>query len=137
MSRRNDTERRPPRWHRHLILVALLLVAGGIAAHRYLEKGNTLEELGPWVSEAAFSFLMGLLLGKISRRVLKLALLLVVAAFVVVQYLAYRQILDVSWPVLGDSFHITPDGNLKEIVKEKVPAAGAFLLGYLLGLVRT
>jgi len=132
-----DTERQPPRWRGKLFVVVLLLVGAAVAVRVYRAGGESLQRLAPFVTEAGTCFLIGLVLGKVSRGVLKMLLFVVILAFVLLQVLTYKQVIDVHWAALGHIFHVTPNGDLMTILQEKVPSIGAFLLGYVLGLVRS
>ena len=48
-----------------------------------------------------------------------------------------RRGIELDWPGFSNTVNISPNGDLKQILQEKVPIAGAFVLGYLIGLVRS
>jgi len=89
----------------------------------------------PYVTEGGLAMLVGLLLGMATRGFLKLGLLLIVVAFVGLQYLAYKNILTVNWSALKEYvLNATHGADWFTVVKQKLPSGGAFGLGYLLGL---
>jgi len=132
-----DTERQPPRWRGKLFVVVLLLVGAAVAVRIHRAGGESLQKIAPFVTEAGTCFLIGLVLGKVSRGVLKIVLFALVLGFVVLQVLTYKQVIDVHWAALGHIFHVTPNGDLMTILQEKIPSIGAFFLGYVLGLARS
>ena len=135
MTEHKDTDRRPPRWRGRLILLAVILVAGAMFLRSRGDAGD-LDEILPFIAEGGISLLLGILMGTVSRKILRMAILVLVVIFVGLQVLAYKQILVMDWPVVQEAFNITPDGDLEQILREKVPVGGTFLLGYFIGLVK-
>jgi len=98
------------------------------------EEGKA-QTILPYVTEGGLAMLIGLLLGMATRGFLKLGLLLLVVAFVGLQYLAYKNILTVNWSALKEYvLNATHGADWMTVVKQKLPSGGAFGLGYLLGL---
>jgi uncharacterized membrane protein (Fun14 family) len=109
----------------------------GPAAEPPAEKG-TLDTVLPFVTEGGVAMILGLLLGMVTRSILKVLFVLLLLGFVGIQYLVYKQILTVDWGAFKDFIlnMVPPGANLATIVQQKLPSLGAFGLGYLLGLKR-
>jgi len=161
---------RGPAWRARLLLVLVLLVLGSIVARVVLSNREPAtpppqpagasglvpgtapppeaepEPAGaraalPYVTECGVAMLLGLGFGIATRMAFRLALLLFVVAFVVVQYLAHTGLVDVDW---GGVFawcgrfilNVSSDRGLGAVVQHKLPTAAALLLGLVLGLRR-
>ncbi|MHC4971679.1 MAG: FUN14 domain-containing protein [Planctomycetota bacterium] len=156
-------ETRAPRWRAKLLIALVVVVVGAIIARQSLAKDDAdagdgqanqlvageraeekeepgaLEKILPFITEAGSAMLLGYMLALATRSVLKMAIFALVLAFVGLQFLAYKGILTVdlgefaAW--IGDNlFNVSPDADTGKVLEEKVPTAGAGLLGYLLGL---
>lgn len=153
-------ETRAPRWRAKLLIALVVVVVGAIIARQSLRGDETadtgqgnqlvageraedekepgaLEKILPFITEAGSAMLLGYMLALATRSVLKMAIFALVLAFVGLQFLAYKGIVDLgefaAW--IGDNlFNVSPDADAGKVLEEKVPTAGAGLLGYLLGL---
>ena len=153
-------EARAPRWRAKLLVALVVVVAGAIVVRQTLAErraegagtGNQLmagekpeeepgafEKILPYITEAGSAMLLGYMLALATRSALKLALAALVLGFVGLQFLAYKGILAVDlgefagW--IGNSvLNVTSGGDAGQVAQEKVPTAGAGMLGYLLGL---
>ena len=155
-----------PAWRRRLVLLLLLLVAGSIYARSSLRKEKeeaSAPPLGPnqlvaqdqrveepeeppsgwqrvlpFVTEAGVAMLLGLALGAATRSVAKVLALVFALCFIGIQILAYKGVLEVDWGSWLNDFvlNISQFEGLNTFVQEKLPAAGAFLIGYFLGIRR-
>ena len=95
----------------------------------------------PFVSEGAFAMLLGLALGIATRMIFKMVVLGMVLFFLATQFLAYKGLLTVDWAkflVWTRDFvmNISQQADFSSIVKHKLPAVGAFIIGCVLGLKR-
>ncbi len=156
-------ETRAPRWRAKLLIALVVVVVGAVILRQSLhsdksggtpgqanqlvagqpeeeqEEPGALEKILPYVTEAGSAMLLGYMLALATRSVLKMAVFAVVLAFVGLQFLAYKGILNVdlgefaAW--IGDNlFNVSADADAGQVAREKVPTAGAGMLGYLLGL---
>ena len=155
-------EQRAPRWRAKLLVGLVVVIVAAIIARQSLKsdeadaktgQGNqlvagetteekepgALEKILPFITEAGSAMLLGFMLALATRSVIKIAIFALVLAFVGLQFLAYKGILTVdlggfaAW--MGDNlFNVSADADTGKMVEEKVPTAGAGLLGYLLGL---
>lgn len=156
-------ETRAPRWRAKLLIALVVVVVGAIIARQALAKdesdaapgqGNqlvageraeeeeepgALEKILPFITEAGSAMLLGYMLALATRSVLKMAIFALVLAFVGLQFLAYKGILTVdlgefaAW-IGKNVFNVSEGADTGKVFEEKVPTAGAGLLGYLLGL---
>ena len=156
-------ETRAPRWRAKLLIALVVVVVGAVILRQAIhsdETGGTsgqanqlvpgesaeeakepgaLEKILPYITEAGSAMLLGYMLALATRSVLKMAIFALVLAFVGLQFLAYKGILNVdlgqfaAW--IGDNlFNVSADADAGRVAREKIPTAGAGLLGYLLGL---
>jgi len=101
------------------------------------EKKDSVDVLLPFVTEGGVAMILGLLLGMATRAIFKIFFFLALLAFITLQYLAYKGILDVNWAAMKDFvLHIVPDADWSTVLQHKIASFGAFGLGYLLGLKR-
>lgn len=100
------------------------------------EEKDTLDTVLPFISEGGIAMILGLLLGMVTRSILKFLLVLSILGFIGVQYLAVKGVIHVDWGAMKDFvLNMVPKGaSVSEIVQKKLPSLGAFGLGYLLGL---
>ena len=102
---------------------------------------TTMEKALPFLTESALAMLLGLGLGMATRMVVKLLVLGLVVFLVVLQYLAYKDVVTVDWSALGTWFrdfvmNIGGSEGVGGFVKHRLPAAGSLFTGYYLGLRR-
>lgn len=160
MSQPEQPEVRAPRWRAKLIIALVVVVAGAIIARYSLasdkadpgqgaqltanqqaeeEEPGTFEKVLPFVTEAGSAMLLGFMLALATRSVFKLVIVALVLGFVALQFLAYKGVLTVDWSEfaawIGDNvLNFSEDADAGQVAEEKVPTAGAGMLGYLLGL---
>lgn len=100
------------------------------------------QKILPFMSEGAFAMLLGLALGIATRMIFKIVVLGILLFFLTTQFLAYKGLLTVDWgrflPWTHDFvLNISRQADISSIVTHKLPAAGAFIIGTLLGLKRS
>lgn len=102
------------------------------------EEKSTLDTVLPFVTEGGIVMIVGLLLGMMTRSILKIGLFFLFLGFIGIQYLNYKGVITIDWGAMKDFvLNMVPKGaSLAEIVQKKLPSLGAFGLGYLLGLKR-
>ncbi|MHC4816756.1 MAG: FUN14 domain-containing protein [Planctomycetota bacterium] len=155
-------ESRAPRWRAKLLIALVVVIVAAVIARQSFksdeagaeagqgnqlvagqqaeeEEPGALEKILPFITEAGSAMLLGFMLALATRSVIKIAVFALVLVFVGLQFLAYKGILTVdvgefaAW--IGDNlFNVSADADTGKMVEEKVPTAGAGLLGYLLGL---
>ena len=95
----------------------------------------------PVVSEASFFGLIGFALGYTSRKVIKLCLIFIAVFFIGIQGLSYAGVLNVDWSravrLVNDVvLNLKENRTFLEVLKDRIPSAGALTAGYLLGFKR-
>lgn len=100
--------------------------------------GGSGDGVMPYVTEGGFFALIGYALGYLSKKVLKLALILLALIFLAVQGMAYTEVLYIDWDRAQDLFNrfvlnIQENQSIGEIIKHKLPTAGGLVAGYALG----
>ncbi len=95
----------------------------------------------PYLTEGSFFALIGFALGYASKLVLKLGLVLVALLFLAVQGMVWAEVATVDWGLLIEKlntliFNVGGAESAREWLEARVPSAGGFLAGYLLGLRR-
>ena len=100
------------------------------------------QKILPFMSEGAFAMLLGLALGIATRMIFKIVVLGILLFFLATQFLAYKGLLTVDWGrflVWTRDFvlNISQQADISSVVTHKLPAAGAFIIGTLLGLKRS
>lgn len=156
-------EARAPRWRAKLLIALVVVVVGAIVLRQSVrgkeagdkpgqanqlvagqpaqeqEEPGALEKILPYITEAGSAMLLGYMLALATRSVLKMAIFALVLAFVGLQFLAYKGILTVdlgefaAW-IGHNVFNVSADADAGQLAQEKIPTAGAGMLGYLLGL---
>jgi len=154
-------ESRAPRWRAKLLIALLVVVVAAIIARQSFrsdraaagqgnqlvagqpaaeeEEPGTLEKVLPFVTEAGSAMLLGFMLALATRFAFKLVIVALVLGFVALQFLAYKGILTVDWSEFAswtkdNLLNVTSGADAGQVAEQKVPTAGAGLLGYLLGL---
>lgn len=99
---------------------------------------SPLADAMPYVTEGSFFALVGFALGYASRKVVKLLLLLLAGFFVLVQGLSYAEVVSVDWnravEVLNDLvLNLKENQTITEVLKDRIPTAGALTTGFALG----
>lgn len=95
----------------------------------------------PYLTEGSFFGILGFALGYTSRKIVKLFLILLALVFAAVQGLAVAGVADVDWnkalSLANDLiFNVNEHAGWIEFMKAKLPSAGAFCGGFLLGFKR-
>ena len=98
----------------------------------------------PFLTEGGVAMLLGIALGVATRAFFKLILIGIAVIFIGIQVLSYNEILTVNWDAAEQGFgavrryvmNFADQTNLGEIIRHKVPSAGALTIGYFLGLKR-
>lgn len=95
----------------------------------------------PYLTEGSFFGILGFALGYTSRKIVKLFLILLALVFAAVQGLAVAGVADVDWnkalALANDLiFNVNEHAGWIEFMKAKLPSAGAFCGGFLLGFKR-
>jgi uncharacterized membrane protein (Fun14 family) len=93
----------------------------------------------PFLTEASFFALIGFALGYTSRKVVKLGLILLAVTFVVLQGLAFAGVIEIDWQQALDwanrlILNVRENEALSQVVQHRIPSAGAFGGGWLLGM---
>lgn len=101
------------------------------------EKGNVL--LGP-IGGLGFGGVVGLAVGYTAKKIGKLVLLGLGAIVILLQVLAYSELIQIDWGAVqgvAEKTWETPDGTLAdrawEIVSNNLPFGGGFVAGFALG----
>lgn len=95
----------------------------------------------PYVTEGGFFAMIGFALGYASRKVVKLMLIALAGFFLVLQGLSYAEIVHVDWDkalqFTNDLvFNLKENETIGEIIKDRIPTAGALVAGYAIGFRR-
>ncbi len=101
-------------------------------------SGDALAEALPYLTEGSFFALIGFGVGYLGRKVLKLLLIFAAILFLAVQGLAYLEIATVDWSkaldvVNGVILNVQEGETWQEVLKHKLPSAGALMVGFALG----
>lgn len=104
-------------------------------------SGATPDSVLPYLTEGSFFGILGFALGYTSRKIVKLFLILLALVFAAVQGLAVAGVADVDWnkalKLANDLiFNVNQHADWIEFMKAKLPSAGAFGAGFLLGFKR-
>ncbi len=102
------------------------------------DGGGKLADYLPYLTEGSFFAIIGFALGYASRKVVKLLLILLAGFFLLVQGLSYADVVHVDWQkaidlVNGWILNLKENDTIGEVLKDKIPTAGALTAGYLLG----
>ncbi|MBI5362623.1 MAG: FUN14 domain-containing protein [Planctomycetes bacterium] len=95
----------------------------------------------PHLTEASFFALIGFALGYATRKVFKLALLSIAAAFVVVQLLVTTGHVTVDWLGVRSAlnqliFNLRENETITSFLTNRIPSAGALAVGWFFGFRR-
>jgi uncharacterized membrane protein (Fun14 family) len=95
----------------------------------------------PGLTEGSFFALIGFALGYTTMKLFKVALVLGALAFVGTQALVHFGYLEVDWSAVVAKLNqlllnARENGTARELLTDRIPAAGGMLTGYLLGLRR-
>jgi uncharacterized membrane protein (Fun14 family) len=158
-----EPEARAPRWRLKLLIALVVVVVAAIIARFTFaerraeaktsgaaaqlapgqeaeeEEPNTLEKVLPYITEGGSAMLLGYLLALATRAAFKLIIAGLVLGFVALNFLAYKGVLTVDWSAfaawIGENvLNTSAEADVGQIAQEKIPSAGAGMLGYLLGL---
>ncbi|MFH0947276.1 MAG: FUN14 domain-containing protein [Planctomycetota bacterium] len=99
---------------------------------------TTASEVMPYVTEGSFFALIGFALGYLSRKVVKLGLILLAVLFLAVQGLSYAEVVSVDWDralqLVNDLvLNLKENQTVTEVLKDRLPSAGGLVAGYALG----
>ncbi len=102
------------------------------------KEPGAVEQALPYVSEGSFFALIGFALGYLSRKLVKIGLIVLAVVFLAVQGLSFGGVISVDWDKLlalaNDLvLNVKSNQSLSEMVKHKLPSAGGLALGYVLG----
>lgn len=102
---------------------------------------GALEAALPVLTEASFFAMVGFALGYASRKVVKLAMIVLAAFFVMLQLLTYGGVTTIDWgrfvEILNDwVLNLKENQTITEVLTDRVPTAGSLLAGYFLGFRR-
>lgn len=102
---------------------------------------SPVEEALPYVTEGGFFAIVGFALGYASRKLLKLALILLALVFVAIQGLSAAEVLTVDWDAavaLANEavLNVKQDQSWTEWLKARLPTTGGLVAGYALGFRR-
>jgi len=105
------------------------------------EDAQGLEQYLPYLTEASLFGLIGFALGYTSRKIFKIALILIALAFVGAQVGVYNGWFEVDWGSLVQRlndwvFNLKQNASITEFLTDRVPTAGALLVGWLVGFKR-
>lgn len=103
-------------------------------------KGS-FEALLPYVTEGSLFALIGFALGYTTRKIFKIALILIAVAFVGVQIGVYMGWMSVDWNGVVEALNemvlnLKEDETVTKFVTNRVPSVGALLAGTLVGFRR-
>jgi uncharacterized membrane protein (Fun14 family) len=99
------------------------------------------EKYLPFATEGSLFGLVGFALGYTTRKLIRVALILIALGFVITQALAYAGKLEVDWGGLVERFNefvlnLRRDQTVSKILSYRVPSLGALVAGWLVGLRR-
>ncbi|MFG0318617.1 MAG: FUN14 domain-containing protein [Planctomycetota bacterium JB042] len=102
------------------------------------DGGGKLADALPYLTEGSFFAIIGFALGYASRKVVKLLLILLAGFFLLIQGLSDADVVQVDWPKAIDLvndwiLNLKENDTIGEVLKDKLPTAGALTAGYLLG----
>ncbi len=105
------------------------------------EPPTPLERSLPWVTEGSFFGLIGFALGYATRKIFKLALILVALFFIGLQALVWTGTVSVDWSgMIGKLnallFNLKENESMTAFLTRRIPTAGGLLAGYLVGFQR-
>lgn len=105
------------------------------------KQGEGLERFLPYFTEASFFGLIGFALGYATRKVFKLALLLIAVTFIVVQLLVSTGYIAVDWLGVRSAvnqflFNLKENETITSFLTNRIPSAGALLAGWFFGFRR-
>ncbi len=106
-----------------------------------VEEPSALEEFLPYLTEGSFFGLMGFAVGYATRKIVKMLLLVIAVGFLGMQLLSSGGLVDVDWGgIIGWLnelvFNLKENQTFTEVLTDRVPSSGAFLLGVVLGFKR-
>ncbi len=102
------------------------------------DEPTALETALPYLSEGSFFALIGFALGYTSKKLIKLMLIFLAIFFIGIQALSYSGVLEVDWSKAIDLannliLNLKENETITEVLKDKLPTAGALIAGYWLG----
>lgn len=99
---------------------------------------STASDVMPYVTEGSFFALIGFALGYLSRKVVKIGLILLALMFLAVQGLSYAEVVSVDWDralgLVNDLvLNLKENQTVTDVLKDRLPSAGGLVGGYALG----
>ncbi len=103
--------------------------------------GFDFQDLLPFATEGSFFALIGFALGYTTRKVFKVLLIVIALAFVIVQALAYAEVIQVDWALIENRFNefvlnLQRQQTVSKVLSYRLPSLGALGLGWVIGLRR-
>lgn len=110
----------------------------GVEAQAADAEPGAFEVALPYLSEGSFFALIGFALGYASKKVVKLMLIFLAIFFVAIQALSYGGVVTVDWSralqLINDLIlNLNENETIGQVLKDKIPTAGAMGVGYWLG----
>ena len=104
-------------------------------------QGFAFQDLLPFATEGSFFALIGFALGYTTRKIFKVLLIVVALAFVIVQALAYADVIQVDWALVENRFNefvlnLQRQQTVSKVLSYRLPSLGALGLGWVIGLRR-
>lgn len=102
---------------------------------------GALEAMLPVLTEASFFAMIGFALGYASRKVVKLALIVLAGFFLLLQLMTYGGVTTIDWGRLIDILNdwilnLKENQSITEVLTDRVPTAGSLIAGYFIGFRR-
>jgi uncharacterized membrane protein (Fun14 family) len=166
MTEAQETRRESLPWRRRLVVLLLLVAIASVAWRVRVakqERGDTprfgtqlvagapeqsepppptaKEKVLGYATEISVGMLIGLILGIATTALIKTVAVLFVLGIAGLQFYAYKTGTHVDWGAAGNwlrefVFHLSEGRSLGQVAADKLPATGALVIGYLLGLKR-
>ncbi len=104
-------------------------------------EAQGLEQYLPYLTEASLFGLIGFALGYTTRKIFKVALILIALAFIGAQVGVHQGWFEVDWGGLLQRlndwvFNLKADAPITDFLTDRVPAAAALLIGWVVGFRR-
>lgn len=117
------------------------LVAGAPEGSQEPPPPTARERMLGYATEISVGMLLGLVLGVATTALIKTVAVLFVLGIAGLQFYSYKTGTQVDWGAAGNwlrefVFHLSEGRTLGQVAADKLPATGALVIGYLLGLKR-
>lgn len=108
---------------------------------QHVPAGEGLERYIPYLTEASLFAFIGFALGYASRKVFKLALIVIAVVFIGVQLLVSTGHVSIDWLGVNSKINewilnIKQNESFTSFLTKRVPSAGSLIVGYVLGFKR-